>query len=343
MSSPFGPRLKASANYTYEFHSGIDIPGTQGVDKAYAFADGEVFRTYLASDPTSPYPNGGNVVIIRHIADVPIPIHGMTFTTYYSLYLHLDSISIPLVPVGGPYPKITKGTQVGYVGHSGTTEFSHLHFEIRVGTTCSLEYQINNPTASCAKTFGSTPKDPHVNPFMLLPYDNNKNVNAAVISTAPLTFRVYGDRNELDFNTLTVTSGSATKQIDLNNQTGIDPTNLNNNSYNGIVLLPAKFNTSSPDYELDIQFTDWTTFTQVDATDMWGNGVRLQNSATPTPTLTIKQGDANGDGKVDETDYGIWLSHFATTVTGGASVGDFDGNGIVDGVDYSIWLKNYGT
>jgi hypothetical protein len=64
---------------------------------------------------------------------------------------------------------------------------------------------------------------------------------------------------------------------------------------------------------------------------------------SPTPTPTIKPGDANGDGKVDETDYGIWLAHFATTVTGGAGVGDFDGNGKVDGVDYTLWLTYYGA
>ncbi len=64
---------------------------------------------------------------------------------------------------------------------------------------------------------------------------------------------------------------------------------------------------------------------------------------TPTPTPTIKPGDANGDGHVDETDYGIWLSHFGQTVSGGRAVGDFDEDGKVDGVDYSIWLKNYGT
>jgi hypothetical protein len=65
---------------------------------------------------------------------------------------------------------------------------------------------------------------------------------------------------------------------------------------------------------------------------------------TPTPNATpsVKTGDANGDGKIDEADYGIWLAHFGQTVTGGKTVGDFDGNGAVDGVDYVIWLSNYG-
>ena len=64
-------------------------------------------------------------------------------------------------------------------------------------------------------------------------------------------------------------------------------------------------------------------------------------SPTVTPTATPKPGDANGDGKVDETDYSIWLSHFSQTVTG-VTNGDFNGDGHVDGIDYTIWLNNYG-
>jgi hypothetical protein len=65
---------------------------------------------------------------------------------------------------------------------------------------------------------------------------------------------------------------------------------------------------------------------------------------TPTPnaTLSVKSGDANGDNAVDETDYGIWLTHFGQTAGGGKTVGDFDGNGTVDGVDYVVWLNNFG-
>ena len=64
---------------------------------------------------------------------------------------------------------------------------------------------------------------------------------------------------------------------------------------------------------------------------------------TPTPTPPPISGDANGDGKIDATDYAIWLSHYNQQTGNGASDADFDGNGIVDGVDYAIWLIHYGT
>lgn len=67
-------------------------------------------------------------------------------------------------------------------------------------------------------------------------------------------------------------------------------------------------------------------------------------TATPTtqpatPTVTIYSGDANGDGLINEADFGIWQSHLGFQQSGGPSIGDFDGNGIVDGVDYTIWLR----
>jgi hypothetical protein len=63
---------------------------------------------------------------------------------------------------------------------------------------------------------------------------------------------------------------------------------------------------------------------------------------SPTPTTATKPGDANGDNKVDETDYGIWRTNYNQTKTGGVSIGDFNQNGKVEGLDYVIWRNNYG-
>lgn len=62
---------------------------------------------------------------------------------------------------------------------------------------------------------------------------------------------------------------------------------------------------------------------------------------SPT-SRAAKAGDANGDGKVDGTDYVVWLTHFSQTTTAGQSAGDFDGSGKVDGLDYIKWLNNFG-
>lgn len=53
-------------------------------------------------------------------------------------------------------------------------------------------------------------------------------------------------------------------------------------------------------------------------------------------------GDANKDNRVDGQDYVIWLSHYGTATTRGATDGDFNADGTVAGQDYVIWLNNYG-
>jgi hypothetical protein len=63
---------------------------------------------------------------------------------------------------------------------------------------------------------------------------------------------------------------------------------------------------------------------------------------SPTPTTAIKPGDANGDNKVDDIDYGIWRTNYNQTKSGGASIGDFNNNGKVEGLDYVIWRNNVG-
>ncbi|HEY6565757.1 MAG TPA: hypothetical protein VIY86_14810, partial [Pirellulaceae bacterium] len=47
-------------------------------------------------------------------------------------------------------------------------------------------------------------------------------------------------------------------------------------------------------------------------------------------------GDANGDGVVDGSDFGIWNSHKFTTGTDWTT-GDFNGDGVTDGSDFGIW------
>jgi len=157
ISSPFGHRQKASDDFRYDFHRGIDIPGDSG-EPVVAMADGEVYRTYFDGDPSSSFPNGGNVVILRHSFDQPYPFHDMDFTTYYSLYLHLDEIFVDTATLGGPYDPVAKGVVIGTLWQTGDTVFDHLHFEIRIGTTCSREFQVANPQSSCASTFGQTPQ-----------------------------------------------------------------------------------------------------------------------------------------------------------------------------------------
>jgi hypothetical protein len=50
-------------------------------------------------------------------------------------------------------------------------------------------------------------------------------------------------------------------------------------------------------------------------------------------SISRKQGDYNGDGVTDASDYSAWKSQFGAS--GGAA--DGNGNGIVDAADYTVW------
>lgn len=68
---------------------------------------------------------------------------------------------------------------------------------------------------------------------------------------------------------------------------------------------------------------------------------------TPMPTLTLTpilptkniiQGDANGDGKVDLTDLGVWKDEYVQNGEGNA---DFNRDGKVDLADLGVWKDEY--
>jgi len=63
-------------------------------------------------------------------------------------------------------------------------------------------------------------------------------------------------------------------------------------------------------------------------------------SNSTVPSVIIKPGDANGDGKVNIQDYTVWLSHFGQNISGPVN-GDFNNNGKVDGIDFVTWFVNY--
>ncbi|MFA5049907.1 MAG: M23 family metallopeptidase [Candidatus Micrarchaeia archaeon] len=265
VSSPFGPRLKASDNFRYDFHKGIDIAGNLN-DPVYSIDEGVVYNIY--PDGSSTYPNGGNVIVIRHTPKEPILFHGNYYTRYYSVYMHLNEILIQ------PNQFVNKGQVIGKMGHSGTTDFNHLHFEIRVQTTCSQEYQIANPKASCSQVF-LVPTDPHVNPFLFLNYKNRGNMDVQVLRSNPLKIKISSDNKELDFNSVYVVYGKKEKKIDLNLREGIDPLNMDNNLYDGVLISPLKFNKDSSKYEIEITFNNFKNYDFIEVRDIFGKGVKL--------------------------------------------------------------------
>lgn len=94
---------------SYDFHLGIDIPGELG-DEVWASDGGEVvWASYT--------PSYGNSIRIQHDDG------------YVTLYAHLDEL---LVEVGD---SVYQGQLIGKMGHTGAAYGTHLHFEVRIGSS----------------------------------------------------------------------------------------------------------------------------------------------------------------------------------------------------------------
>lgn len=103
--SGYGMRRIPYSRSGFQFHTGIDILAAYG-SEVVATAEGEiVFTGYQGSY--------GNLVVIDH---------GYGYETYYA---HLSGFAI----TAGEF--VERGQVVGYMGASGRTTGTHLHYEVR--------------------------------------------------------------------------------------------------------------------------------------------------------------------------------------------------------------------
>lgn len=94
---------------SYDFHLGIDLPGDNG-DPIYASDGGEVVWAGFT-------PSYGNSVRILHDGEL------------VTLYAHMQKLYVSAGDM------VYQGQQIGEMGHTGAAYGTHLHFEVRTGTT----------------------------------------------------------------------------------------------------------------------------------------------------------------------------------------------------------------
>ncbi len=104
-----------------EFHRGVDYStydSSKGnyLREVYPIADGTIYGTGTASD-------GNKYVILKHVRGT---------TTWYSTYMHLNSIAITTSGTS-----VTKNTQIGVSGNSGGVAY-HLHWEVNTSSSTTL-------------------------------------------------------------------------------------------------------------------------------------------------------------------------------------------------------------
>jgi len=269
IASPFGFKLNYFKGNSPDFHRGVDIAGTAG-DAVYSIADGVVYDVYYEGQKDHSYASGGNVIVVQHEMDIPMCFHGNEYNTYYSLYMHLDSIEVE------KGQDVAAGTKIATLGQSGKAYYENLHLETRVGSLCSIEYQISNVGSSCSLGF-----DPHVNPLNFLVYDDKNSLKAEVLAQDPLIVYVTSDSNELDFNSILVTTDDGQRSlVDMDARYGVNIKDLSNPTYEDMTARADEFSAETLDLGMDYGvvfiFENLNEFKTIEVADIWGNEVTLE-------------------------------------------------------------------
>jgi hypothetical protein len=230
-SSPYGPRLKASEDYRYDWHRGLDITAPVG-SPVYAVATGTVrlAGNYSGYEDT--------VVQLVHEDGA-----------YYSNYLHLSGVTVSETDT------VTQGALIGYSGVS-KSDFPHLHFEIR---ECGF-YQRHTVNPFLYLPYADTVR--HTVAFSnveTIPADGDSMlVTATVVVTAP--------RDELDFNAITLEIKDADgslldrRSVDFHARNALTPypmppdDPLDNSYMDGVHIAPDPFSTRSDEYRVTFAF-----------------------------------------------------------------------------------------
>ena len=97
---------------------------------------------------------------------------------------------------------------------------------------------------------------------------------------------------------------------------------------------------------LQLETIEMQYVVDVDAVDDANDQQNVLRGTRPSDPITVVivtgvQGDYNGDGVVNTSDYTIWRDSLGATGTGLAADGNDDE--VVDATDYMIWKSNFGN
>lgn len=184
-----------------DFHLGLDYDAPEGTP-VLAVADGVVARVDAGGE------TDGNVLYVEHPL-APTTFHGTEIDRFYAVYGHLSGFAV------AEGDTVATGQVVAYVGDTGAAWAPHLHFEIRLGTRCTLRYTTANPESTCGLGF-----DPAVNPYHAVPGSHAGGFDATVLAEDPYTLRLRTSDTDLDWNRVATDLGT----LDFDLREGLDAT-----------------------------------------------------------------------------------------------------------------------
>ena len=254
LDSGFGPRRVSSEGYRTDFHPGLDLDAPAGTP-VRATARGVVHRVEDADSDEG-------IIVLAHTLDTPVSFHGETIHVWYARYLHLDGVRVR------EGDAVAAGDVLAVVSDSTDVVEPHVHFEVRLGTWCSLRYSTENPDSGCARTY-----DPAINPLSMLSIGDPKLFTATVEGEQPLQVRVTLDEGDFDLNRIEVDE----RVLDFDHRTGMNARSeaaLDDFDYGWVSIDPIP-DAEEPDHQSWI-FTFETGIEHVDVYDIEGRGLRIE-------------------------------------------------------------------
>ncbi|CAE7228192.1 unnamed protein product [Symbiodinium natans] len=228
-------------------------------------------------------PGGGNVVVLEHLLTSTAKFHDRTINKYYSYYLHLNSTAA--LSEGDA---VSKGAEIGTMGQTGETSFTHLHFETRLVGYCSYQFQFANNRQPSATSSCNTGFDPHVHPYLFVGglADGPKYLyEVQPMEGFEYAVRYQATRGHLDMDVIRTSLGEVhigTRQnVNINTLESLDDLH---NITSWMALRPGYFVSTTGDvYTYELHFRSTPTFVEV--YDIHGDGIRA-DLATSTTTST---------------------------------------------------------
>jgi hypothetical protein len=156
------------------------------------------------------------------------------------------------------------------MGDSGGATSVHLHVEVRLGTWCSLEYQLETPTSSCVTGY-----DPAVNPFHALPGAAPGGLSLSRESAR--SFRIRTPSPDLEFERITADFGGVEQVLDLDLREGLDAgseATLDQLDLGWVRIEPVEYDAGDAESSWILHFA--TPPDRVEVSDIFGEGWRWE-------------------------------------------------------------------
>lgn len=336
----FSSATPGLAESTVNWVNGVARVALPGINSA---TDGMLFVAPTSGDNSTdmaaafPTAGGWNVTVRE---DNDIDVSGLTYNNGFSnefqfLYIPYDAPNL----LGG-HVRGSNGTLVHSAGGSrfAVNRTAAGQYAISVFAQDGVTRLTESDGMLMLSHAGQLAGDPSLADRKFLSYQYDPNTQSFIVqsrelvaTSSPNSQNIFGDDLALRDGDFYVAFIDFERPVTLSLGCDFDGNGLCNIADIDLLAMEAAANGNNLQFDLtgdgDVTLAD---------VDEWRSQAGAQNIGAGRP---YRVGDANLDGVVDGTDFGLWNANKFTS-TGKWSKGDFNVDGVSDGSDFGLWNSN---